>query len=388
MLNTVKGVFARQNYTAGLLQLFIAPLLICLASPSLAGLKLEHSDTLWISVGGGTRLQQTSRNNDADGSDEFTINSLRTYWAGQIHEYIKWSINTEKYEGDSVMMIDAILQFELDPAFKLWVGRTLVPTDRPGLNGPYTGMSWNQYRQPLFPADYDGPAGRLGRSEGAVVFGQLDKVQYLAGVFEGTDDYGNDDDNLLYAARLAYNFKNVEPLVGYYTAATHFGKSGDILTAAVSMQSQKDSSGSELDPGDFFGYAFDVFSETVLDNNAVLTLETGYKNMDGDRTWATPPTDGLDECFCLFEGESYYATAGYLFPRKVGPGQFQPYARYMKNDPVDADTSDTTEWGLNYVINGYKATVNLHYVTGDANALGYPGSDTDIVSLGVILQYY
>ena len=38
--------------------------------------------------------------------------------------------------------------------------------------------------------------------------------------------------------------------------------------------------------------------------------------------------------------------------------------------------------------NGYKATVNLHYVSGDANALGYPGMDTDVVSLGVILQYY
>jgi len=382
------GATARRK-SRPLVQLIAAALLLGTAtSPALAELKLEHSDTLWISVGGGLRLQQTSRNNDSDGSDEFTIDSMRTYWAGQFHEYVKWSVNTEKYEGDSVMVIDAILQFDLDPAFKLWVGRTLVPTDRPGLNGPYTGMSWNQYRQPLFPADYDGPAGRLGRSEGVVAFGTLDRVQYLAGVFEGTDDFGNNDDNLLYAGRIAYNFLNVEPLWGYYTAATHYGKAGDILTAAVSMQSQKDSSGSEQDPGDFFGYAFDVFSETVLDNNGVVTFEAGYKNLDGNRTWATPPEDGLDECFCLFEGDSYYATAGYLFPNKVGPGQFQPYARYMKNDPEDADTSDTTEWGLNYVINGNKATINLHYVSGDANALGYPGMDTDVVSLGVILQYY
>lgn len=388
MFTKTRRDFVYHKKRSTLFQVAAAAVLACTMSTAEAELKLEHSDTLWVSVGGGLRLQQTSRNNDTDGSDEFTINSMRTYWAGQLHEYVKWSINTEKYEGDSVMMIDAILQFDLDPTFHLWVGRTLVPTDRPGLNGPYTGMSWNQYRQPLFPADYDGPAGRLGRSEGAVVFGTLDRVQYLAGVFEGTDDYGNNDDNLLYGARLAYNFLNVEPLWGYYTAATHYGKAGNILTAAVSMQSQKDSTGSEQDPGDFFGYAFDVFSETVLGNNGVVTVEAGYKNMDGDRTWATPPEDGLDNCFCLFEGDSYYATAGYLFPQKVGFGQFQPYVRYMKNDPVDADTSDTTEWGLNYVINGNKATVNLHYVTGDANALGYPGMDTDIVSLGVILQYY
>ena len=167
--------------------------------PAYAGLKAVHSDTLWVSVGGGLRMQHTTRNSATDGSNEFTMDSMRLYIAGQLSEHIKFSINTEKYEGDSVMMIDAILQFDLDPKFNLWVGRTLVPTDRPGLNGPYTGMSWNQYRQPLFPADYDGPAGRLGRSEGAVVFGAIDKVQYLAGIFEGTDDFGNTDDHLLYA---------------------------------------------------------------------------------------------------------------------------------------------------------------------------------------------
>ena len=356
--------------------------------PVHAGLKAAHSDTLWVSLGGGIRMQHTTRNSATDGSNEFTMDSMRLYIAGQLSEHLKFSINTEKYEGDSVMIIDAILQFDLDPKFNLWVGRTLVPTDRPGLNGPYTGMSWNQYRQPLFPSDYDGPAGRLGRSEGAVVFGAIDKVQYLAGIFEGTDNHGNTDDHLLYAGRIAYNFLNVEPLVGYYTAATHYGKAGDLLTAALTFQSQKDSTGSRQDPGDFTGFAFDIFSETVLDNRGVVTFEAGYKNMDGDFTLASPPTDGLDECFCLFKGDSYFATTGYLFPQKIGFGQFQPYVRYMKNDPDDADTSDTTEWGLNYVINGYKATVNLHYVTGDANASGYAGMDTDIVSLGLILQYY
>lgn len=194
--------------------------------PAYAGLKAAHSDTLWVSLGGGIRMQHTTRNSATDGSNEFTMDSMRLYIAGQLSEHLKFSINTEKYEGDSVMIIDAILQFDLDPKFNLWVGRTLVPTDRPGLNGPYTGMSWNQYRQPLFPSDYDGPAGRLGRSEGAVVFGAIDKVQYLAGIFEGTDDHGNTDDHLLYAGRIAYNFLNVEPLVGYYTAATHYGKGG------------------------------------------------------------------------------------------------------------------------------------------------------------------
>ncbi|WP_461518063.1 porin [Porticoccus sp.] len=388
MGDKTRHLHARDKQSTHLRTTAVALLMTGIATPALAELKLQHSDDLWISVGGGIKFEQTSRQSDTDDSNEFNIASMRTYWAGQLNEYLKWSINTEKYEGDSVMMIDAIAQFDVDPAFRLWVGRTLVPTDRPSLNGPYSSLSWNQYRQPLFPAGYDGPAGRLGRSEGAVAFGTLDRVQYTVGIFEGAHGENNDDHNLLYAGRIAYNFLNVESLWGYYTGGTYYGKQGNILTAAVTLQSQKDATGSEQNPGDFLGYAFDIFSETVLDNNGVTTFEAGYKNLDSDYTLVSPPQDGLADCFCLFEGKSYYATAGYLFPQKMGLGQFQPYMRYTKNDPDDADSSDTTEWGVNYVINGNKATVNLHYVTGDANASGYAGGDTDVVSLGLMLQYY
>ena len=146
--------------------------------PSMSGLNLKYSDDVWLFVGGGTKLQVASRNSDVDESSEFNIASFRFYVSGQIHKYLKFNINTEKYEGDSMMTIDALLRFEFNPAVNLWVGRTLVPSDRPGMNGPYTGMSWNQYRQPLFSADYDGPAGQLGRSEGAVLWGMKNKFHY------------------------------------------------------------------------------------------------------------------------------------------------------------------------------------------------------------------
>jgi hypothetical protein len=45
----------------------------------------------------------------------------------------------------------------------------------------------------------------------------------------------------------------------------------------------------------------------------------------------------------------------------------------MENNPNDASSSDTTEWGLNYVIAGNKASINLNYASGDANASGYAG---------------
>ena len=378
---------------------YILPLLIFFIflapSPSMAGLPLkgltlQHNETLWMTVGGGLRLQTASRNSDKDSSSEFSINSMRLYVSGQIHKYLKFNINTEKYEGDSMMTIDALLKFELDPSVNFWVGRTLVPSDRPGLNGPYTGMSWNQYRQPLFSADYDGPAGQLGRSEGAVFWGTKKRFQYLLGAFEGLeDDYGNSSDHLLYAGRLAYNFLNIEPQPGYYyTSATHYGAQGNILTTAITLQSQSDGTGSTSKSGDFSGYAFDVFSERVLSNQGVFNFESGYKEIDAGYTLISRPADTTTKCFCLFDGNTFYATAGYLLPEKIGPGKFQPYLRYTKNSPNDAKNSDTTEWGINYVILGHKASLNLNYAQGDANASGYAGNNTDTLTLGIQLQFY
>jgi hypothetical protein len=361
-----------------------------LASFPLKGLMLKANDTMWLSVGGGLRFQTATRNSDADDSSEFTINSMRLYISGQLHEYFKFNINTEKYEGDSMMTIDALLKFEFNSSANLWLGRTLVPSDRPGLNGPYSGLTWNQYRQPLFSADYDGPAGQLGRSEGGVFWGTKERFQYLLGVFEGLEnDYGNTSNHFLYAGRLAYNFLNIEPQPGhYYTSGTYYGSQGNILTAAVTLQSQNDGTGSKSESGDFSGYAFDIFSERVMLNEGVINFEAGYKEIESDFTFARRPQDITEKCFCLFDGDTFYITAGYLIPEVIGIGKLQPYFRHTKNSPVDAKNSDTSEWGTNYVIADSKANVNLNYTHGDANASGYAGKRRGTVTLGLQLQFY
>ena len=361
-----------------------------LASFPLKGLMLKANDTMWLSVGGGLRFQTATRNSDTDDSSEFTINSMRLYISGQLHEYFKFNINTEKYEGDSMMTIDALLKFEFNSSANLWLGRTLVPSDRPGLNGPYSGLTWNQYRQPLFSADYDGPAGQLGRSEGGVFWGTKERFQYLLGVFEGLEnDYGNTSNHFLYAGRLAYNFLNIEPQPGhYYTSGTYYGSQGNILTAAVTLQSQNDGTGSKSESGDFSGYAFDIFSERVMLNEGVINFEAGYKEIESDFTFARRPQDITEKCFCLFDGDTFYITAGYLIPEVIGIGKLQPYFRHTKNSPVDAKNSDTSEWGTNYVIADSKANVNLNYTHGDANASGYAGKRRGTVTLGLQLQFY
>ena len=51
------------------------------------------------------------------------------------------------------------------------------------------------------------------------------RFTYLVGVFDGLDDsLANQDDNLLYAGRISFNFWNIEENPGYYTSSTYYGK--------------------------------------------------------------------------------------------------------------------------------------------------------------------
>lgn len=163
-----------------------------------------------------------------------------------------------------VDVLDAIAQFEFSPAFNLWIGRMLTPADRIEMNGPFYGLTWNQYTQPLYASDQGGAAGTYGRDDGMTIWGTSGKFQYAIGAFDGIEGYGNTGDDLLFAGRFAYNFLNMEDNPAYYTSSTYYGGLGNIFTVGLSFQSQDGGTGSALYSGDFSGYTVDVLSETVL----------------------------------------------------------------------------------------------------------------------------
>lgn len=363
-----------------------------LSQTAQAGGKIEIDDTRWVSVGAGIRAEfrsvEDGAPNGEDNSADFDVSSARLYLNGQIHEYVKLTFNTEKDADDNVDVLDLIAQFEFAPAFNVWVGRMLTPADRIEMNGPYYGLSWNQYTVPLYPSDQGGQAGRLGRDEGVTVWGELGKFQYAVGAFDGLEGMANQSDEMLFAGRFAYNFLNMEDNPGYYTSSTYYGGLGNILTVGLSFQTQSDGSGNTQASGDFSGVILDVLSETVFDDGAVLTVEGEYKEFDADYTVASQPASAsdTDPCFCLFDGDAWFITAGYLFPAEVGPGRFQPYVRFTESNPSDAASSDLTEFGINYVIAGHNARINANYTSGDANLSGYPGADVDAFTLGIQVQ--
>lgn len=353
------------------------------SSTANASAKLVIDDDTYINFGAAFRATFTATEDAAPSGDDyktdFAIQNQRLYVSGQLMSDIKFTLNVGDMWGE-FGVLDGIVKYEPSAEFNVWIGRMLTPANRLEMNGPYYGLNWNQFTTPLYPSDWSTDhdvAGSLGRDEGVTVWGTLDKFQYAIGVFDGYNGASNEKDSLLYSGRLAYNFLNMEGNPAYYTASTYYGKAEDVFTVGLSFQHQAEAFGPVGSSEDFTGFTVDLLSETVMDSGGVITFEGEYKTLDCDCT-------GGD--FTLFDGDSYFGTAAYMLPEKVGMGFVQPYIRYTSNEPSEGEKSDLAEYGVNYIIDGYNLKINANITKGDANASGYAGSDTTTFLLGLQFQ--
>ncbi len=358
-------------------------------SNATAGATFKIDDTKWVSVGAGLRTsfraQESAAGTDGDKwNNDFNLDNIRLYINGQIHKYLKVEFNTDCQtcgNGGEVRVLDAIGKFEVNPYANLWVGRMLVPAERREMNGPFYSAVYNIFSAgtPFEPADYnltiksDGTsAGSFGRDDGATFWGAAvdGRLQYAVGFFRGLRGGANADDNILYAQRFAYNFWDVEKNPGYYTSGTYYGKGGDILTVGISNQYQESGAGSLESPGNFRGTTADVLLEKVLPDGSVFTFNGEYKNygITGPYSQAVRDAEGSPgepNQFSMFEGNAYDVSAMYLFPQKIGIGQFQPYVRYVNVEPDTSADREVYEAGVNYIIDGHNAKIFAAYQYGD-----------------------
>jgi hypothetical protein len=374
-----------------------------------AGGKIAIDDTKWISIGAGARTSfstiEDAAPNSSDWSNDFNLDNARIYLNGQIHENIKFELNTEcTFCGNSALedydVLDAIAKFEFAPELNIWAGRLLVPAERQELNGPFYSTTYDAFKTPFYPSDFSvnygtGGAGVYARDHGVNLWGATaeGKLQYVFGVFNGLESsstFGpNQDDNLLYGTRITYNFLNAEKNPGYYTSGTYYGGGGDIFALAFAAQYQEDGVGSQLNAGDFFGFSIDALFEKVLTNKGVVTFNGEYKNFDSDYSVAA---FGDGDCFCMFDGDSYSVVGLYLLPEKFGIGKFQPYVRYTDVMPDGSSNRDEIEGGINYIIDGHNARVSMFYQSGDiaTKGLNYSpgasGSSVGAFKIAVQLQ--
>jgi len=353
-----------------------------------AGATFKIDDTKWVSVGAGLRTsfraQESAAGGDGDKwSNDFNLDNIRLYINGQVHKYLKVEFNTDCQtcsNGGEVRVLDAIGKFEVNPYANLWVGRMLVPAERREMNGPFYSAVYNIFSAgtPFEPSDYnlviksDGTsAGSFGRDDGATFWGAAfdGRFQYAVGFFRGLRGGANADDNILYAQRFAYNFWEVEKNPGYYTSGTYYGKGGDILTVGVSNQYQEDGAGTALDAGNFRGTTADILLEKVLPGGGVITFNGEYKNYGISQGYSQASRDAGGG-FDMFEGNAFDVSGMYLFPQKIGIGQFQPFLRYVNVAPSTSATREVYEAGVNYIIDGHNAKVFASYQYGDLLSKG------------------
>jgi hypothetical protein len=361
-----------------------------LAANAYAAGTIDLGDGRSVSIGAGLRagysMVEDAAPSGTDDSSDFNVSAARVYISGAASEKIKFELNTECIDcvfgetdpigaGGSIDILDAIAKFELSPEFNIWVGRMLTPADRIEMNGPFYGLSWNQYNVPLLPSDDLGQAGLLGRDDGVTVWGATGKFQYSVGLFDGVDGGPNQEDNLLFATRLAYNFLTMESNPGYYTSGTYFGTAGDIFTVALSYQQQSDAIGTALDPSDFDATMLDVLYENALSGGGAFTVESEFKQIEAETT-------ATGTGFYLQDGDSYYVTVAYLFPSS-STTKYQPYVRFVSTDPDTSGSEyDITELGLNIVFRGHNGRLNVNYLDTDPAT----GSSFSGLQFGVQVQ--
>lgn len=313
-----------------------------------------------ISLGAGLRTSFVHTSPDGgDDTDTFQLDSARLYVSGPVTDNIKFMFNTE-YDGASnkIGVLDAVAQISISPAFNLWMGRFLPPSDRANLYGPYYAHHWAVYTDGLQNGH---PFIFQGRDNGVAYWGDFSKVKVSAGVFDGASATGNPD--VLGAARVQIDFWDKEN--GYYLNGTYYGGK-NLLGIGAAIQAQSGNTAT----------TFDFLLEKKLPAGGVVTIESEYANYD--------QLGGYDNRYPSSEGA--YVLGAYLFPQTVGVGRFEvlgKYARatFSKAAALPDYDQDTSEFNLNYIIKEFNARVMFFFKNTTFSAV-----KTDSMQVGVGLQ--
>jgi len=385
------------------------------SSPAFAGATVKISEDASLSIGLGLRTSYTNTENGAangtSDSNDFAVENARLYLGGTFGKIFKATMNFNASGGtgstngsnDSLKLIDGIARFEFAPAFNLWLGRMLPPSDRANLYGPFYTVGW------AFPGVAQNyPAATAGRDSGAMVWGDPmgGKLSYSFGVFNGHNrqsGLSNQSHKILYAGRLEANF--LDPQTGYYRDGTYFG-SKNLLSVGLAAFNQSSGVGTAAAPGNLKIWSIDGIFETKTAGGFVPTIEgiyykyrlgaldcgSGEVGAVGCAAAAAPAALTGDNLGGQVAGDSYILTGALLIPGKIGYGQLQPFVRFQKYDrDVSQTTRKAAEFGLNYIISGPNAKVSAVYTQfeDDRTAAGVRGPNvkTDQFVIGVQLQY-
>jgi hypothetical protein len=228
--------------------------------------------------------------------------------------------------GDSTSefsMLDAVVRFDFDNAFKVYVGKFKYNMSRENLEACETPLTLDR-------SEFIRPSFVTTRDNGVAVWGNLfnDMFQYRADVMNGRGDSGDvvPKSNFRYSARGHVTL--LDPETGYGYKGTYLGKK-KVLTIGGAYQFESDVAYKDvvLRQGavDYNGWTTDLFFEYPLEEIGTVTFSAAYEDIDLDdaykSTLADPGTMGING-----QKNGWYMKAGYMLPKL--PLQF--FGRYEK----------------------------------------------------------
>jgi len=334
-----------------------------------------------LDIGLGLRTELTV-DPDRDPADAplYTMGyDLRPYISGQINRWLKFEGNLDSDATDDIRVLDAVLKLEFGDYVNIWTGHFLPPSDRSNLSGPYYLNAWS------YPTGVHAyPSGFAGRDDGLAYWGQYNGgvVKWQLGFFGmggvSAGQRGTPDPR--FAGRVTVNLFDPEP--GYYNSSTYYGTK-DILAFGAVLQHQPAPDGAADEAANTL-WNLDALFEKNFGGVGTLDVEGAFYGFNG-----------------ADQGTSFFLLGSFLFPEKVGVGQFQPMLRLQRAAWSDGDTFNgvptvdgvdasllSIDAGLHYIVNGHNtrfaATLRYNSLSvGDADAV----TDTVIV-LGAQIQAF
>jgi Phosphate-selective porin O and P len=389
--------FSRYNTASSIISLALLA-----AAQSAQSAELKLGEDAGLTAGIGLRTSYTSTKNGAPNgtsrSNDFNVENARLFLTGHYKNTIKATFNTERNPNtDSIRVLDAFVQFEPMPEFNIWAGRLLPPQDRANGYGPFYALPWS------YPGIVSGyPQIENGRDNGVMVWGKPfgGKMTYSFGAFEGHNKatgYSAQKDKLAFSGRLVAHLLEPEPAPAHLAGGWFGGK--DLLSIGIAGYTQTHGVGSQARPGLLQIWNADLLFEKKL-AFGVPNIELAYykyklnvldcdSGEPGAPTGCTAPGATTPaNSGGMADGKAILIGGGFLFPQKVGWGQFQPFVRYQKFDRSVSNTSvKATDFGVNYLISGPKAKITAMYTKGDDTRLAAGRQDTNQFTLGVQLMY-
>jgi hypothetical protein len=319
--------------------------------------KLEVSETTWVQLGYLHQFWYQSVDDGAasgdDRSNEFFTRRNRVMLLGQATDTIHFFLNYDAAAGSGAgvrqdpVLTDAMIDFRINPAFNVVVGRQLVPFSIDNNTSAVT-LTAIDYPTRALVNQPSTASGAFWRDDGIAVRGLLggDLIDYRVGYFSGDRDGGaNPESDGRFTGMVMINLAS--PQGGWFFNQNSLGAL-DVLSFGVGYDQMGRSA-----PGLDDHTAFSVFFTAEKNIGAGhLSANAAYYDWEG----VGGPTNPFYNGGTTSQISMAFQPAG---------SKWQPVLRWQNQDPDDGSKLDTIGIGLSYYIAGHRANIKAEYSIDD-----------------------